>query len=322
MNNFDLFSYDYYIVAFSGGKDSMACVLHLLDQGVDKSKIELWHHDIDGEGKRFMDWPCTKSYCQAIANALGVSIYFSWKEGGFLSEMLRENTPTAPTVFETPNGRCFSGGDGKKNTRLKFPQVSADLSVRWCSAYLKIDICASAIRNQKRFENKRVLVLSGERGQESAARSHYSAFEPDRSDNRNGKKVVRHVDRWRPVHQWSEHEVWAIIERWKINPHPAYHLGWGRCSCLFCIFGSNNQWASAAKVNPKGIIEIAEYEELFEKTIHRTTPVMQRATEGNAYESITPTLVAIAMSEEYNEPCFLENWTMPAGAFGESCGPI
>jgi hypothetical protein len=30
-------------------------------------------------------------------------------------------------------------------TRLKFPQVSADLNVRWCSAYLKIDVMARVL---------------------------------------------------------------------------------------------------------------------------------------------------------------------------------
>ena len=30
----DLSSYDFHIVAFSGGKDGAACVLHLLEQGI------------------------------------------------------------------------------------------------------------------------------------------------------------------------------------------------------------------------------------------------------------------------------------------------
>ena len=43
-NNIDINSYDHYIIAFSGGKDSLACLLHLLELGVDRSKVELWHH--------------------------------------------------------------------------------------------------------------------------------------------------------------------------------------------------------------------------------------------------------------------------------------
>lgn len=51
----DLDSYSRIIVAFSGGKDSVACVLHLLDLGM-RDQLELWHHDVDGrEGGRLMD---------------------------------------------------------------------------------------------------------------------------------------------------------------------------------------------------------------------------------------------------------------------------
>ena len=44
-------------------------------------------------------------------------------------------------------------------------------SVRWCSAYLKIDVGAAALRGQARFEGKRTLFVTGERAEESAARA-------------------------------------------------------------------------------------------------------------------------------------------------------
>ncbi len=54
-------SYDKFLVMFSGGKDSTALVLHLLDLGVPREKIELWHHDIDGKGRTFMDWEANRA---------------------------------------------------------------------------------------------------------------------------------------------------------------------------------------------------------------------------------------------------------------------
>lgn len=49
--------YDLIVVLLSGGKDSVACFYKLLELGVPKEKIELWHHDIDGgHPSRRMDW--------------------------------------------------------------------------------------------------------------------------------------------------------------------------------------------------------------------------------------------------------------------------
>ncbi len=282
--------------------------------------MELWHHDVDG-GDRFMDWPCTPSYCRVIAAALEIPIYFSWREGGFRREMLRHNAPTAPTRFEKPDGTVgVRGGEGKLNTRLKFPQVSSDLSVRWCSPYLKIDVASISIKNQARFNGSRSLFVTGERAEESPARAKYEIFEKHRTDARDGK-LKRHVDHWRPVHAWCERQIWDIVGRHKINPHPAYRLGWGRVSCFACIFGSPNQWASIQQVAPGVLREIAAYEKQFGKTIVLGETVEQRASRGTPYPSITPELLAEAMSNNWPGPAFIDPWILPAGAFGESAGP-
>lgn len=312
----DLRSYDHIVIAFSGGKDSLACALTLLEQGADPAKIELWHHEVDGrEGKRFMDWPVTPDYCRKVADGLGLPIYFSWKEGGFEREMTRHDTPTAPTWFETPNGLRSAGGKGPNGTREKFPQVSADLKVRWCSAYLKIDVGACALRNQERFKGKRTLFVTGERAEESTARSRYKTFEPHRT---HGK--LRHVDQWRPIHDWDEERVWEIIKRWKINPHPAYRLSWGRLSCAGCIFGNRHQMASFAVALPCQARSVGDYEQLFGVTIKRNESFDESVERGTPYD-MDPAILASARSETFDEPVFVENWVLPAGAFGDNTGP-
>lgn len=316
----ELSFYEKFIVAFSGGKDSLACLLHLLELGIPKEKIELWHHRIDGVTGSLMDWPITESYCQAIADALDIPLLFSWKEGGFEREMLRSNTATAPIYFQTPEGLSKTGGLGPVGTRHKFPQVSANLAVRWCSAYLKIDVAAAALRNDRRFQNSRTLVITGERAEESPGRAKYATFEPHKADRRHGK-LLRHIDHWRPVHQWPEEDVWAIIERHRINPHPAYWLGFGRVSCMKCIFGSPNQWATVREIDPDGFNTIADYEKQFGLTIHRLRSVTERADEGIAYKSAHSKWRDIALSKKFEEPIFLDSWKMPDGAFGESVGP-
>ena len=317
-----LLSYDYILVAFSGGKDSIACVLHLLRLGVPKGKIELHHHDVDGREGSFMDWACTRDYCRKFAAALGLQIYFSWKVGGFEGEMSRHDAPTAPTAFETPSGEVrYSGGKGPKGTRGLFPQVSADLSSRWCSAYLKIDVLASAIRGQERFHGKRTLVITGERAQESAGRAKYQTFEPHRADRRDGSKG-RLVDQWRPVHGWTEEQVWNILREFRINPHPAYRLGWGRVSCSGCIFGNADQFASHRAVNPEQFAALVRAEAASGKTVKRKVSLAVLADQGRPYPAMTPADIAAARSTEFVEPILLEVWTLPRGAYGDSCGPV
>ena len=70
MTKIDIGSYDRYIVAFSGGKDSTACILDLLASGVYPHEIELWRHRVDGSDS-FMDWPATRGYCDEVAGAFG-----------------------------------------------------------------------------------------------------------------------------------------------------------------------------------------------------------------------------------------------------------
>jgi len=331
----DLASYDVIVVAFSGGKDSLACLLHLLELGVPRSRIELWHYDVDGrEGSRLFDWPCTRAYCRAIAKAFGVPIFFGWKVGGIEGEMLRDNAPTKPTRFETPEGVVREiGGKGPLDTRLKYPQVAGSLTARWCSAYVKIDVCSKMLCNQRRFFGRRTLIVGGERAEESPNRAKYESFEPDRTDPRKKKKrkaararknsqprPQRHVDRWLAVHAWSERDVWAIIERHRVNPHPCYRLGWGRCSCRNCIFANANQRASERAVDPVGFQAHADLEVRFGRTVHRKLSVIQLADKGTPYE-MREEDVRAAMSEAFEEPIFLDRWTLPAGAFGDGCGP-
>jgi 3'-phosphoadenosine 5'-phosphosulfate sulfotransferase (PAPS reductase)/FAD synthetase len=313
--------YEKIVVCFSGGKDSTAAVLRLLEAGVPKEKMELWHHLIDGApGTRgLMDWPVTESYCRAFAQAMGLPIRFSWREGGFEREMMRSGTPTAPVSFETDQGIASVGGRGPAGTRLKFPQVSADLKVRWCSAYLKIDVARRVFSNDSRFERGAFLVVTGERRQESAARAKYAEVERHASTNRD-----RRVDQWRAVIDWSEEEVWDSLRRWRINCHPAYALGWGRVSCALCIFGDKDQWRSARELMPEHFERVAGYERQSGLTIQRGASVNELADQGTSFLADDEALRRLAMGHEYLPEWIVVpegQWRLPPGAFKRAGGP-
>lgn len=313
----DLTLYEEAIVFFSGGKDSIACVLHLLELGFPPEKIEIHHHLVDGrEGSTLMDWPVTESYCEAFAKAFGLRYVVTWRVGGIEREMNRNDTPTAPIMIPNSNGIMKAvGGKGQNNTRLKFPQVTSDIQTRWCSGYAKIDVGARYLTNTERFsDGKRRLIITGERAQESPARAKYAQFCIHSQDNRDGTRVVRYLDHWRAVLTWKEDDVWAIMEKYGVNPHPAYQVGMSRCSCMKCIFIDDDSWATVKFIDPKGFKKIATYEEDFGFTIDRTLSVNERATKGNVLEG-AEVYGPVGMRKEYLEPILVKDWKLPPGAF-------
>lgn len=315
--------YDRIILAFSGGKDSLAALLFLLELGC-TSKIELWHHLVDGDknAPNFFDWHCTHDYCLKLAQYLGLPIYFSYREGGFKGEMLRENQSTGRVWFELPDGTLqATGGKGKPNTRKKFPMPTASLQTRWCSSYLKISVMDTAIRNQERFNDGKTLVITGERREESAARAKYLEFEPHRTNSK-----MRLVDHWRPVIEWKREEIWRIIQKHGIIPHPAYYLGFSRTSCRNCIFLQQDDLSTLYSLNPKQLEEIANYEESFGYTIgydkQREKKGLPQLTVVDKARQGTPRKVDLkwvkaAWSKTWDLPLSVspDDWELPIGAY-------
>lgn len=319
----DLTSYDSIVLACSGGKDSVAAWLHLLECGVPPETIEIWHHDVDGSGSPFMDWPSTRPYVHALAAYFGSPCYLSWREGGLRGEILRDNMPTGAVLRETPDGIVRRGGNGRLGTRLRFPQVSASLSTRYCSAVAKIDVADMALRAQDRFLNRRTLFVTGERAEESPNRARYAVLEPHRTDTRSGTRRRRHVDHWRPVHAWGEAAVWGILERYGVIPALPYQIGFGRLSCALCVFMSPDQAATLRFIMPERFAAFVAYEREFGCTIKRDGGLDRFADRGCIHPAALARLdlVARALVDQWHGPVVTEARRLPAGAFGDLSGP-
>jgi DNA sulfur modification protein DndC len=146
-------NYDHVLVSFSGGKDSLATVLSLLEQGVSPDRIQLWHQCVDGQvgvDQPFADWPCTEAYVREVGKSLGIRVLFQWRLGGFMGELLKQDAQSQAVRFDRQDGTIGEAGGikGKVSTRRRFPQASGNLAVRWCSAVLKIDAFALALNNE------------------------------------------------------------------------------------------------------------------------------------------------------------------------------
>jgi 3'-phosphoadenosine 5'-phosphosulfate sulfotransferase (PAPS reductase)/FAD synthetase len=257
-----------FLCTFSGGKDSVAQFLYLLELGIPKERIHIHHHDVDGEGTQLFDWPCTSSYVEAFCKEFEVDLYVSYREGGILGEMLKENKPIGDVFYQNePNGEFIRlESKGKPNTRLKWPALAADLRTRWCSSVAKIDVFSRVITNTDIYRKGKLVIITGERRQESNNRSKYNNLEKHRSFTKS-----RTSWHWRPILEWKEKEVWAMFEKYKIQPHPCYELGWGRCSCQICIFSSPSVWQAVEEIDPAKILTVSALEKKIGQTLHYKT---------------------------------------------------
>jgi 3'-phosphoadenosine 5'-phosphosulfate sulfotransferase (PAPS reductase)/FAD synthetase len=326
----DVDKYDVIVLCFSGGKDSIASFLRLLEMGVPREKIELWHHLVDGAPSEdvFMDWAFMDSYCEEFAKAFGVKYYRSWLHKGFKGEMLKDNSRPHHHVVETPEGYSeLSRPMAKPGTRMKFPQQGADLRTRWCSSELKISVGKRALTSQTRFlgHDKKVLYITGERREESANRSRYQQLEPTLGVDtiRKGGRVQkpRYVDSWRNVLHFKEEEVWELMAKYNVVPPIPYRLSWGRSSCMTCIFNSDRIFATLWEHFPDRVASIAEYEEIFGLSIHRSgLNVLERAKSAKPFDIKDSEALLQASQKEYTLPIFVpegEQWKLPPGAFAQ-----
>lgn len=339
--------YDLIVVLFSGGKDSMACYYKLLELGVPKEKIELWHHDIDGgHPTRRMDWRCTANYVKAFADAEEVILRVSYRVNGFFGELYRVGASEPIEWIDPETGeimkcrpssnytRCQEikeklTGDMEEQLkeygyRMKFPAKTGDLSKRWCSAYLKICVADTVMSNlQKTKENTRILIVSGERRGESAGRSKYNEMEIHRTNAE--RKAHRIVHQWRPVIDYSEKDVWEVLKRHKVTPHPCYRAGWNRCSCAMCIFSTPPLFAGIRELYPEEWEALKQDEKILGFTLDNKSDLETFVgyAKSCVYWGDKEAIHSLVTGDFTKDDVYVKDkWMYPAGAFhGAEGGP-
>jgi len=92
------------------------------------------------------DWPCTDRYVALIGQHFDIPVHWQWRQGGFQAELYRANAISQPVEFvHGPLHDVIPVTQAQPNTRRKFPALSANLAIRWCSSALKTDVAARAI---------------------------------------------------------------------------------------------------------------------------------------------------------------------------------
>ena len=346
--------YDLVIVLISGGKDSIACYYKLLELGVPKSKIEFWHHDIDGgHPSRTMDWRCTANYIRSFAEAEQIPLRVSWRKNGFFGELYRIGASELIEYVDPETGEIYQCPPSKKymecqklkvaaisemenklaefGYRMKFPMKRGDLSRRWCSAYLKIMVADTVLRNMnsvaanltKTRMDIKLLIVSGERRGESVGRSKYNEIEIHRTNAVS--KHHRTVHQWRPVIDYSEKDIWEVLKRHKVNPHPCYRAGWNRCSCAMCIFSTPQLFAGIRELYPKEYALLCQDEKVLGFTLdnHCDLETYIGSADSCVYHGDKEAIQSLLTGEFPVESVYVKDkWKYPVGAFhGAAGGP-
>lgn len=214
--------------------------------------------------------------------------------------------------------------EGLGGNQHKFPAEGGTNQGRWCSGNLKTAVQDSVHANlEKTKDNVKVLVVSGERRGESIGRSKYNEMEIHRTNAI--KKAHRLVHQWRPIIDYSEKDVWEILKRHKINPHPCYRAGWNRCSCAMCIFSTPSLFAGIRELYPEDFKLLKQDEHILGFTLDNKQDLDTFV--GNAQSCVyhgDKEAIHSLRTGEFSVDDIRVNgkWMYPAGAFhGAEGGP-
>ncbi len=209
--------------------------------------------------------------------------------------------------------------------RLKFPAKGGTHQGRWCSVGPKASVQDSVTASLKKTRKDiRLLIVSGERRGESAGRSKYNEMEIHRTNA--VAKAHRIVHQWRPVIDYLERDVWEVLKRHKVNPHPCYRTGWNRCSCAMCIFSTPKLFAGIKELYPEnnGMLQQDEKALGFTLDNHCDADTFVGMAESCVYHGDPKAIHSLVTGEFSADSIYVQGeWKYPAGAFhgaeGGSC---
>lgn len=181
---------DVFYVAFSGGKDSVV-TLDLVQRALPHDQFKVVFGNTD------MEFPTTIDLISEIKQSCErQDIDFYIAEAPFSSE-------ESWRMFGPPARR-----------------------IRWCCTVHKTAPVVNTLCNIFELKKIKAMMLTGVRGDESAARSEYD-------DLSVGKKLSGQYS-FHPILDWSSGEVYLYIYQNNLLLNEAYKLGFGRVGCIMC----------------------------------------------------------------------------------------
>ena len=138
------------------------------------------------------------------------------------------------------------------------------------------------------------------------------------------KKLKRTVHQWRPVIDYSEKDVWEVLKRNNVSPHPCYRAGWNRCSCAGCIFSTPELFTGFKEIYPEEFEKMKEDERILGFTLDNKCDLETYILNAKTclYKGDKAAIHSLITGEFTTDDIFVEDWKYPAGAFhGSEGGP-
>jgi 3'-phosphoadenosine 5'-phosphosulfate sulfotransferase (PAPS reductase)/FAD synthetase len=249
----DLREYDIILVNTSAGKDSQAMLDHVYELAAEQGVTERLHAVHCDLGR--VEWAGTKELAERQCARYGVPLHIVKRPQGDLLAHVEERGK-----WMGPNTRYCTSQHKTGQVSVLMTKLVAEFNTRH----------QAHIRPKSR---RRVTILNclGLRAQESPKRRDMEPFGPDAATN----ETVRRVDRWLPIHAWSEDQVWDRIRSRGLEYHKAYDLGMPRLSCVFCIFAPAEALKLAGYHNPELLNAYVQVEARISHSFKHKEPLVQ-----------------------------------------------
>ncbi|WP_020408974.1 phosphoadenosine phosphosulfate reductase family protein [Hahella ganghwensis] len=214
----------------SGGKDSQVMLIKLLEL-VPKHQLIVIHASL---GK--MEWPGALEHAEKQATEAQL-----------------------PFIVATASKTLFEMVERRYKARPEVPSWPSS-ATRQCTSDLKRGPIQKEVRQYAKQNGfTKIVNCLGLRAKESTGRAKKKPL----TLNVKASTNVATWYEWLPVHELTKYEVFAEIARSGQKPHFAYTIGNDRLSCIFCLFGSENDIKNGARHHPK---LLSEYDSLEKKT--------------------------------------------------------
>jgi 3'-phosphoadenosine 5'-phosphosulfate sulfotransferase (PAPS reductase)/FAD synthetase len=208
-------------IGVSGGKDSQAAApatFEHLDRIGHTGPRLLIHADLGS-----VEWADSFPTCLRLAEHLGVDLVTVRRKQGGLMDRWESRWRSNVARYEN------------LSTVTLVPCWSTPM-MRYCTSELKTSKIHAELK--RRFPRLPIISVTGIRREESTQRARAAIM-----DHKPGERIWT----WRPILDWTKTEVFASLDAWGIELHPAYRqFGLTRVSCRFCIMSSLADLAAAA----------------------------------------------------------------------------